>query len=293
MSAARADAERRNGAVSVHVVGKVAYLTLDRPERRNALVPELVDGLREAISGLDCDGLLAAVIGASGATFSSGGDIAAFFSAALRSVEDAEAYAKRVVGGLHDCIKALIALPVPVVARVQGFATGGACGLIFASDIVVMADDAFFQPYYAEVGFAPDGAWTALLPEIIGPGRAVAFQATNRRISAAEAVALGLATTAVSSNALDAEIEHLVGQIAAKAPGTLRATRALVWDQTRRGAIAARLDAEERLFIERIGLPETRAGMERFMSALRRKRMREVTDAVRDRHGGPTGRVDT
>jgi 2-(1,2-epoxy-1,2-dihydrophenyl)acetyl-CoA isomerase len=291
MSAAHAVAERA-GAVTVRVDGKAAHVTLARPERRNALVPELLEDLRDALRALCCDGLAAVVIGAEGETFSSGGDVSAFLDAATRGPEAARAYAMRTVGALNDCIKALIALPVPVVTRVQGFATGGACGFVFTSDLVVMAEDAFLQPYYGEVGFAPDGGWTALLPEIVGPGRAVAFQATNHRIEAAEAVALGIATKIAPADKLDDAVEQLVAKIAAKESGTLRAARALVWDKARREAVAARLDAEQAAFVKRIGLPETKERMERFVIALRRRRTGQVDDGNRDGHGGPAGRAD-
>jgi 2-(1,2-epoxy-1,2-dihydrophenyl)acetyl-CoA isomerase len=77
---------------------------------------------------------------------------------------------------------------------VNGPVTGGSARLVLAADIVLMGKSAFIQPYYSEIGFAPVGGWTAMLPKRIGPARAIEIQALNMRIDADTALLLGLAS---------------------------------------------------------------------------------------------------
>lgn len=249
----------------------VALIALDRPERHNALVPELLTRLRWRLADAAAAHARALVLTGAGASFSTGGDIAGFLAhagdaAALRT------YAGEIVGLLNAAILDLAAFPAPVIARLNGPVTGGAAGLMLAADLVAMSRAAFIQPYYAEVGFAPDGGWTALLPERIGAARALEVQYLNRRIGADEALALGLATEiAETGQALDGLVAGWCREMADKRFATLAATRALVWDAARRAELAARLEAERARFIDLVARPETIAGMERFLAGRARK----------------------
>lgn len=182
--------------VLVEHCGAIMRLTLNRPKRHNALGSELIDGLRHAVQEIKTVAPAVVVIAGAGRSFSTGGDVAAFLAEAeAEGSNDAVVdYAQVVVGALHDTILGLLCLDMPVIARVQGAVTGGSAGLVLAADMVAMTEDAFLQPWYAEVGFGPDGGWTALLPDRIGTARAIATQALNRRIGAMEALGLGLAT---------------------------------------------------------------------------------------------------
>lgn len=256
--------------VLVERVGAVARLTLNRPDRHNALVPELMEGLRDAVTDLEESAPAAVVLAGAGRSFSTGGDVAGFLAEAERSEEAAVAYARSLVGALHDTILALLRLPVPVIARVQGAVTGGSAGLVLASDLVAMADDAFLQPWYAEVGFGPDGGWTALLPDRIGTARAVAAQALNQRMGAAEALDLGLATAVAAEDDLDATVDGWAAEIVARSRPSLAAAKAGIWDEERVGAVRRRLDTERERFAALIARPETIAGMRRFVTRTRR-----------------------
>jgi enoyl-CoA hydratase/carnithine racemase len=250
--------------------GPTAWITLDHPARHNALTPELLDDLRAAVRLVHESDARVLVIAGAGRSFSTGGDIAGF----LAHAEDPDRlrdYAERIVQALNDAILDLLRLPIPIIARIQGATTGGALGLVLASDIVLMTPDAFFQPYYGTLGFAPDGGWTALLGERIGAGRTIAAQALNRRIDAGDALRLGLADEIVSPDQLSARIAELADIIRSQSPGTLAATRALVWDEARLRLVAERLDAEKRAFVARVALPEVIAGMRGFVEQRSRK----------------------
>lgn len=251
------------------VRGGIARLVLARPERHNSLVPDLVDRLEAAIAGLDRAALAAVVLSAEGANFSTGGDLAGFDRAARLSPERLRSYADGLVGGLNRCIMGLLRLPVPVVAEVRGAVTGGAAGLVFAADFVLMTEDAWLRPYYAEVGFAPDGGWTALLLDQIGSQRALAVLALDERIDAARAVALGIATRAVPGDRLAAETDALVETLGRKQPGSIADSCRLIRDARRLAEIEARLDAERQSFVDRVVQPATLTSMRRFMAGMK------------------------
>jgi 2-(1,2-epoxy-1,2-dihydrophenyl)acetyl-CoA isomerase len=242
--------------------GAAATLILNRPARHNSLVPELLEELSEAIDRLDTDTLSCLVLAANGRSFSTGGDVAGF---ADLPRGQRRIYADRLLGLLNRVILQLIDCPVPVIARVQGPVTGGSCALVFASDLVAFGPRAFVQSYYVDVGFAPDGGWTALLPDRIGVTRASAIQMLNRRIGAEEAVTLGLATRLVAEEDLDATVTEWTATLAGKVRGSLVATRALLTPPARRLALADALERERERFLALIETDATEAGMARFL----------------------------
>ncbi|MCZ0735270.1 enoyl-CoA hydratase/isomerase family protein [Phreatobacter sp. AB_2022a] len=249
--------------VQLAVEDRVARVTLARPERHNALVPELLDALDAALADCARHDLAALVLAADGRSFSTGGDVAAF---AAQPRGKRRSYAGALIGTLNSVILRLLDLPCPVIAAVQGPVTGGSCGLIFAADLVAMAPRAFLQPYYVDVGFAPDGGWTALLPERIGLAQAAAIQLLNRRIGPDEALALGLATAVVTADALEATVETWLAALRGKVGPSLAATRALLTPPARRAAIADGLARERDRFLALIETDATEAGMARFLS---------------------------
>ncbi|SFP97885.1 enoyl-CoA hydratase/isomerase family protein [Tranquillimonas alkanivorans] len=242
-----------------------AILRLElRAPRSNALEPGLLSDLRAAVRDAEVVAPTILLLTAQGRNFSTGGDVAAFRDAAHagRATEHADA----VVPVLQDIVLRLVSLPSLVVTASRGAITGGSAGLLFASDLAVVAPDCFMQPYYARVGFAPDGGWTALLPDRVGAARALAWQVANSRLTAQDLHAHGLA------HEIAEEPENhalaLCARLAAHDAAAMIAAKQLIWDAARRAALKARLDAEARAFRERIARPETLAGMERFLGGL-------------------------
>lgn len=243
--------------------GVTATLTLNRPARHNALVPDLLDELNAALARLAADPPACLVLRGAGRSFSTGGDVAAFATLPRGA---RRRYAEGLVGGLNTAILGLVDLPCPVIVRLHGPVTGGSCGLVFASDLVAMGPRAFLQPYYVDVGFSPDGGWTALLPDRIGAARASAIQMLNRRIGPDEALSLGLVQTVADEAKLDAAIDAWTSTLAGKVGPSLSATRALLTPPERRRTIADGLERERRRFLDLIETDETEAGMVRFLA---------------------------
>ncbi len=251
------------GALTVFTVeNRVGWITLNRPERHNSLVPALLDSLIDDIEQAAKADVRALVLRANGRSFSTGGDVGAFFD-----VPQAEraAYGARIVGALNRAILALLDLRFPVIGRVHGPVTGGSLGLVLACDLVAVTPDAFFQPYYVDVGFSPDGGWTALLPERIGGARARTVQLLNRRISAAEAADWGIATALLASDDLDRTIASWLETLAGKVPSAVAATKARLSTPDRRAGWAAALEAERTGFVAQIATAAAHEGMARFL----------------------------
>ena len=248
--------------VLLEVADGVARVTLNRPQRHNSLVPELIAALNEALAELRARDLSALGLAGAGRSFSPGGDGAAFHAVPRKR---RRAYARALVSGLNGAILSLIDMPFPVIARVHGPVTGGSLGLVLAADLVAIAPPAFIAPYYVEVGFAPDGGWTAMLPQRIGRARAQTIQLLNRRMSPEFAVALGLATELAEASKIDTVIDHWIATLKGKVACGVRATRRLMMPPERRAAIIAGLQRELDAFVEQIDTDEVEAGMAKFL----------------------------
>ncbi len=244
--------------------GDLGILTLNRPERHNSLVPELLSEFLRALGRMHAPEVRAVILQANGRSFSTGGDVQAFYEHRT----DAAVYASEVVGLLNEAILSLINLPVPVVAAVHGIVTGGSLGLVLASDIVLVAPEASFTPYYSTVGFSPDGGWTAMLPLLIGNKRAAEALMLDRPISAQEAVAWGMANRLVPAGELQAEARAVARAIARQAPESIRRAKQLIWRNA--DCIAERLDAERQQFVQQIVGPQAQQGMADFLGRRRK-----------------------
>lgn len=249
-----------NDLVQIEHAGPVSTLTLNRPERHNSLIPAMLEqmlaGLAAVQARAECR---AVVLQAAGRSFSTGGDLGGFYE----HLDDLEAYAGRIVGLLNQVMLAMIDLPAPIVAAVHGLVTGGSLGLVLASDLVVVAPEATFTPYYTVVGFSPDGGWTAVLPDLIGSKRAAEILLLNRTITAEQALAWGLANRLVLGERIRQEAHNMAGEIAAGQPGSIAYSKRLLVGS--RAEIARRLEEERASFVDQVVTPEARRGIATFL----------------------------
>lgn len=246
--------------VSYTLEDQVARITLNRPERHNALVPELLQDLGRALARCREDAPAAMILDAAGPSFSTGGDVTGFHDTRR---DHRRQYAARVVGELNRVILDLIALPMPTLVVVHGMVTGGSVGLVLACDIAIAGPKACFAPWYTVVGFSPDGGWTSLLPERIGRARALDIQLTNRTVDAAEAHRVGLVQYLTDAGSERATAWSLANQIRRRKAGSIAHTLTLTRPDP--GRTAAGLDAEYRHFLEQIDTDEADQGMEEFL----------------------------
>lgn len=240
--------------------GDIARITLTRPERHNALVPELLDGLLDALEECHHSTVRAVILQAEGSSFSSGGDVGAFFETPRG---ERKAYASEVVGRLNQVIIAMLKLPCPIITAVHGLVTGGSIGLVLASDIIVVTEKTTFTPWYTVVGFSPDGGWSTLLGQRIGPSRALEIQLTNRCVSAQEALKYGLAHYLALPEKMSAKVQELCQSVTNKKPESVK--RTLKMNRPDPALTEAQLQNEYQQFLEQIVTDEAHDGMASFL----------------------------
>lgn len=249
-----------NSYVLLDKKGPVATLTLNRSNRHNSLIPELLEQLLSALDEIsDSPEMRVVILQANGRSFSTGGDLLEFYN----HREEIAAYAMHLVSLLNNVILALIELPVPVVAAVHGIVTGGSLGLVLASDIVIATPETSFTPYYGVVGFSPDGGWTAILPSIIGPKRVAEILLCNRTITADDAVNWGLVNKIVLSNHIRREAMDTARETIKMEPRSLKSSKQLLLSSNYN--LVSRLDEELTRFINQVQSEEAMKRMIRFL----------------------------
>ena len=237
----------------------VVRLTLNRPGRGNSLTTSLLDSLSQTLHA-EAATARAVVLTGTAPCFSTGGDVTAIREHAS-SAESLQAYSDALVGGLNRVLLQLRALPCPVIAAVNGPVTGGSLGLMLRT--------AFIQPYYAQMGFAPDGGWTALLPDRIGRARTARWLALDQRVSADDALEMGLTDQLAEPADFDQALADMLARLVSHDASVIATSRRLVDAQAGAGGLAGRLDAERQAFLVQIARPETRIRMDRFLAASR------------------------
>jgi 2-(1,2-epoxy-1,2-dihydrophenyl)acetyl-CoA isomerase len=185
----------------------VATVTLARPDRLNAMNAQTVDELRTAVEAVSRSGARCLLITGEGRGFSSGADLAG--GGGLP--EDAgEALEKH----FNPLIEALFALPIPIVAAVNGPCAGAGCSLALSADIVMAARSAYFLQAFINIGLIPDAGATWLLPRLAGRARAMEMMMLGERIPAEQARDWGLISRAVEDEHLASEAILLATNLA-------------------------------------------------------------------------------
>jgi enoyl-CoA hydratase/carnithine racemase len=204
--------------------GRLARVTIDNRAKLNTLNRALLVDIVETIERLEADAGLRLVVlaGAGGRAFVGGADIAELAALDRDSARD-------FIAMVHRCCDGVRRLAVPVIARIDGWALGAGLELAAACDLRVAAEDAMFGMPEVRVGI-PSVVEAALLPQLIGEGRARRLLLTGEPIDAATALAWGLVDEVAPAAALEAAIERLAAAILAGGPRALRLQKALIAD---------------------------------------------------------------
>jgi enoyl-CoA hydratase len=221
--------------------GAVARLTLDNARRLNALNAALMDEFVEVLDGLAGDPKLRAIIltGAGAKSFIVGADITE-----MAAITDA-ASAKAFITRLHRCCDAVRTFPVPVIARIQGYCFGAGLEIAAACDLRIASETASFGMQEVKLGI-PSVIEAALLPTLVGWGRAREILLLGEKFSAADALAWGLVERVAPDAALDAAIDACLDSLLSSRPRAVRLQKRLIrqWEElSLNAAIAAGIDA--------------------------------------------------
>lgn len=239
--------------------GRVGTLTLDNQARINIvntpILHELIGALIELAS--DDDLRVLVLTGAGERAFFGGADIKEM--AALD--EDG---AERFITLLHTFCQALREFPVPVIARIDGYALGAGLEVAASCDLRVASERASFGMPEVQVGI-PSVIEAALLPRLIGWGRAADLVYTGRSMDATEALAVGMVEAVVAPGELDEAVASRVESICAAGPQSIRAQKLLLreWEQL---PLEAAIEAGIQTFRASYGTGEPREFMERFLN---------------------------
>jgi enoyl-CoA hydratase/carnithine racemase len=203
---------------------EVLYLTLNRPEKRNALSHELLLRLQATLHEIAEDGRVRVVVLAGqGPAFCAGHDLSEMVGCSE------EAY-RELFGLCSRVMRQFRALPQPVIARVQGMATAAGCQLVAACDLAVAADSATFATPGVKIGLF---CTTPMVPLVrtIPPRAALEMLLTGKAISAQQALAWGLVNRVVSVEQLDTAVREFTDSIRASSPLTVRLGKQAFYDQ--------------------------------------------------------------
>ena len=224
-------------ALRVERDGDVLRVTLARPDRRNAFDAALISELAEAF--VDVGRSRAVVLAGEGPSFSAGADVDWMRSSVELSYEENVADAL----ALRRMLEAIDSCPAPVLARVQGHALGGGCGLVACADIAVAAADAVFAFTEVKLGIVPAVISPFALAKI-GPSAARRYFVTGERFDAATALRIGLVHELAAD--LDRAVERMLAELLSAGPRAARAAKRLVTEAPLEGLETARRIAERR-----------------------------------------------
>lgn len=206
--------------VAVERRGPVAWCTLDRPPL-NLLDPELIAAVHAAFTRLTADPTVrAAVLTGRGRAFTGGMNVRVLHELDVAS-------AKTLIASIHAMIQSVHHAPFPVIARVNGFCLGAGFELALACDVRIAATTAMLGLPEVRVG-VPSVIEAALLPAMVGPGRAAEMLLTGEPVGAERAEAWGLVNRAVPIEELDAAVEAMVERVLACGPAAVRLQKELM-----------------------------------------------------------------
>jgi enoyl-CoA hydratase len=218
--------------------GRVAILTINRPDKLNALNQQVRDEVLAALDELAADDGVGVVVltGAGEKSFIAGADIGEF--------EGRQPFDQREAMRIPRIFDAMGSFPKPVIAMINGFCLGGGCELAMGCDLRIASEKARFGQPEIKLGLIPGGGGSQRLPRLVGLGNALRLILTGDMIGAAEAKEIGLVEMVVPHEELREKTLELAGKMAAMSPLTLRVAKEAV-------RVSQRLPIEEGILYER------------------------------------------
>ena len=242
--------------------GPVAWLTLNRPAAMNALSPELLDALSEAVDRIEADvAIRAVVLTGAGRAFCAGADLAHVLDSVSESNGGAPLLA--FVARAEAVLARIELLPMPVIAAVNGLALAGGLELVLCCDLVLAAESARLGDAHANYGLLPGAGGSVRLPRKLGPTRAKQLLFTGELQTASTLAAAGLVNQVVPDGELTTAAQKLGESLAEKSPLTLRAMKRLVDDGLQQPPATA-LRVEQLTLAAHLSSRDVREGLTAF-----------------------------
>lgn len=237
-------------SIAVQMKGRVAEIRLNRPERLNALDPDMAAALRSTIKKLASrEDVRCVCIAGSGPAFMAGGDLSYFKQLQPQLAEGDHSRLDPVFRDIHDTIATLRTMPQPVIARVHGAVAGFGMSLMLSCDLAMAAAGTSFTLAYCGIGISPDGGATYALPRLVGTRRAMELALLSERFSAARALEMGLVNWVVGDEELKAKCDVL-SQRLAQGPALAQANTKSLINHSLDNTLSEQLESERERFLD-------------------------------------------
>jgi enoyl-CoA hydratase/carnithine racemase len=247
--------------IDVELRAPFAFITLNRPDVRNAMNQQMVSDLRKAFAMLEVNReIRGIVLTGAGNTFCSGGDLHEMQAAYTASHYDST----NSTANFDQMLEAIVHAPQVVIARVNGAAMGGGLGLVCAADIAIASTDAVFGFPEVRLGIVPALISPYVIAQI-GQANARRLMLTGTRFNAEAALAYGFVTSIHAPGALDEAVEAILAELRLCAPGALAACKRLI-NHIAAHDFSATSDFRAQLLDERRRSAEGQEGMQAFIS---------------------------
>ena len=245
--------------------GHIAYITMNRPERRNALSIDMMNELITAFNEARANDEIRVVVlkGAGEKAFSAGGDLAGMHA----QIEKGVIAVRRFTSKYAEFILAVEDLGKPIIAAVKGFALAGGFGLAVACDLTIASEDAVFGAPEINIGFW-GGIISAPIVRVIGMKRTMELFYTGQTVGAEEAYRIGIVNKVVANSELEKEVDKLAELITSKSPTAINLGREAFYT-IRDMDYRASLKHMREVVTILANSPETREGMSAFLNKKR------------------------
>ena len=249
--------------VQLEMRDAVAVITLNRPAALNALTMEVGREFRAALAEARERGARAVVLTGAGRAFCAGGDLREMRQLAEKEGR-VEAFFDEPLRIIHDCIRLIRETPLPVIAAVNGLATGGGCNFALACDIVLAAESAQFNQAFVKVGLTPDCGGTFILPRLVGWKRAAELLMTGDMVDARRAAEMGMINRVVPDAELMTEALALASRLSAAPTAALGRIKRML-DASAANDLDAQLELEHEAQLQSGQTKDFREGVAAFI----------------------------
>ncbi len=248
--------------IQFEIRGAVGLITLNRPAQLNALTIQVAHEFRSAFSEARETGARAIILTGAGRAFCSGGDVREM----QRMAEEGNvgAFFEEPLKLLHECVILIRRTPLPVIAAVNGVASGGGCNLALACDLVIAAESARFNQAFIKIGLTPDCGGTYLLPRLVGLHRAAELMMTGGMVDGSTAYKMGMINRVVADDALMSEALAMAERLAQAPTASIGRIKWLL-DSSATNDFAAQLELEHKAQVQSGQSQDFKEGVAAFL----------------------------
>lgn len=213
--------------IDITEAADILTITLNRPEKLNALAGHMRRDLAEALEQAGSDrNIRVVILTGAGRAFCAGGDVA--YMAELIERRDTDEFS-RLLGSARRVVTAIRQMTKPVIAAVNGLASGAGCNLALACDLRIASTEASFSQSFVKIGLHPDWGGTYFLPHLVSPNKACELFFLGDAIDADEALRLGIVNRVVSQDTLADATQELAMRLSAASPISIAAAKQAVY----------------------------------------------------------------